>query len=110
MTHFRESLKKKRQIEEPTTIATASGDASIIFAARFDYRATTLLGAASADRTQDRGGLQPRQAGDERHGFQTKCRQELSAEALPRCRGINVSSSMPSQPLTGLSRLGAGSE
>jgi predicted ATPase/class 3 adenylate cyclase len=82
MTHFRESLTLSREIEEPRTIAYCLGGGAIIFAARGDYsHATTLLGAASAIRTQT-GAVSSPGRGEMADAVEAKCREELSAEAF----------------------------
>ena len=84
MPYFHESLALAREIEEPRTIAYCLEGGAGVFATRGDYAHTaTLLGAASAIRTQTGGVSSPvRRA--RRDTFEAQCREALSHEEFTR--------------------------
>ena len=84
LVHYSESLRLSREMEQPYGIAHCLQGGAAIFAARGNpAHATTLLGAASAIRTQTGIALYPDEQ-TEVDTIEAQCRDTLPAEAFTR--------------------------
>ena len=84
LVHYSESLRLSREMEQPYGIAHCLQGGAAIFAARGNpVHATTLLGAASAIRTQTGIALYPDEQA-EADTIEAQCRDTLPAEAFTR--------------------------